>query len=93
MNYVAGPVIVFALGVGTGALFHNAWSRRFWIASIVATIAATALWIGGCYLLFVLAAPNELGPPLLVPVLLTLATALIGAVLAGVAVRWARKQR
>ena len=93
MSYVAGPVIVFALGASAGALFHNAWSRRFWIANVVATIAATALWIGGCYLLFVLTAPDELGPPLLVPVVLTLATALIGAVLAGIAVRLARKQR
>ena len=86
MNDVADPLIVFALGLGSGAVFHTVW-HRFWIVSAVGTITGTLLWIGGCYLLFVLTAPSEVGPPLVEPVLLTLAIALAGALVAGGAVR------
>ncbi len=77
-----GPVIVFALGVGCGVFLHNLW-RRFWAASGVAALAATGLWGGGCYLLLALTAPHELGPPLLIPVLLTVGTAFVGAAAGG----------
>jgi len=49
------------------------------------------LWIAATYLLFALLAPSELGPPLLEPVLLTLMTALAGAMVAGGLVRAVRK--
>ena len=90
MGDIGGPLIILMLGIAAGALFHNAWRRRFWTATALATVAATALWIGGCYLLFVLTAPSELGPPLLIPVLLTIVTALAGAMLAGGANRMVR---
>ncbi len=73
-----GPLIVLTLGVIAGCFFHFIW-RRFWIASAVATLAATLLWGGGCYLLFALTAPNEMGPPLLIPVIWTVVTAFVGA--------------
>jgi len=81
-----GPLIVLALGLGIGVLFHIT-CRRFWIASAVAALGATAIWAGGCYLLFALTAPTELGRPELIPVLLTAVTALAGALVAGGVVR------
>jgi hypothetical protein len=84
-----GPLIILALGAAAGVFCHLRW-HRFWAASVVATFAATLLWGGGCYLLFALTAPSELGPPLLVPVLLTVATAAAGALVAGAILRAAR---
>ncbi len=81
-----GPLIVLVLGLGIGVLFHIK-CRRFWLASVVATVGATVAWGGGCYLLFALTAPSELGRPELIPVLLTVVTALVGVLLAGAAVR------
>ncbi len=81
-----GPLIVLVLGLAIGALFHIN-CRRFWLASAVATVGATVIWGGGCYLLFVLTAPSELGRPELIPVLLTAVTALVGVLVAGAAVR------
>src|SRR5829696_4676829 len=77
-----GPFIVSVLGFAAGVVFHVRW-RRFWTASAVATVAASLLWVGGCYLLFIFAAPSELGRPSVVPILLTLATAFAGVVVAG----------
>ncbi len=63
------------------------YCRRFWLASALATLATAALWIGGCYLLFALTAPSELGPLLLAPVLLTVANAFLAVLAAGGVVR------
>ncbi len=86
---LAGPAIVLALGGITGVVANTIW-RRFWVASVAATFLSTALWGGGCYLLFALTAPNELGRPELIPVLLTAAVALMGALVGGGVVRIVR---
>jgi hypothetical protein len=57
--------------------------RNFWIATGVATLAASVIWIVGVYLYLAVAAPNELGPPLLQPILLIVGNALVAALLAG----------
>jgi hypothetical protein len=88
MNNVVGPLIVLALGLILGIVFHNLW--RFWIGSAFAVLAATILWVGGSYVLFVLTAPGELGSPALRPILLTIATAFAGALVAGGVVRAVR---
>jgi hypothetical protein len=77
-----GPVMVFFFGVVAGVLSHKKFAR-FWAASAVAAIGATVVWGGGQYLIFALFDRSELGPPLLVPILLTIGTALIGAVVGG----------
>jgi hypothetical protein len=90
-----GPFILLLLGLAAGGVFHVIW-RRFWAASAVATVAGSLLWVGGCYLLFFFTAPSELndvGPPSVVPILLTLMTALAGAIVAGGAVRMIRAAR
>jgi hypothetical protein len=78
-----GPLIVTLLGLGIGVCCHLRF-RRFWVASLVATLAAAAIWIAGVYLFLALLAPSELGPLLLEPILLTAGNALIAAMLAGV---------
>ncbi len=80
MADLLGPAIVLALG-GIAGVFANLLWRRFWAASVVAAFLATILWGGGCYLLFALTAPNELGPLQWGPVLLTAAIALVGALI------------
>ncbi len=77
-----GALIVLALGVIVGIGFHRV-SRRFWVACASAALVAAITWGGGCYLLFALTAPSELAPPLLIPVLLTIGTAFVGAVAGG----------
>jgi hypothetical protein len=84
-----GPLIVLLLGLAAGIVFHVLW-HRFWAASAVASVAGSLLWVGGCYVLFLFTAPSELGRPALVPMLLTLVTALAGAIVAGGAVRVVR---
>ena len=81
-----GPLIVLVLGLGIGVWFHIK-CRCFWFASAVATVGATVVWGGGCYLLFALTAPSELGRPELMPVLLTMVIALFGVLVAGAVVR------
>lgn len=81
-----GPLIVLALAVLIGVVVHRLW-QRFWAASAAATVLGSLLWVGGCYLLFFLTAPGELGRPAVVPILLTLATTFAGSIAAGGAVR------
>ncbi len=81
-----GVLIVLVLGLSVGVLLHIK-CPRFWLASVLATLGATVLWGGGCYLLFALTAPNESGPPQLIPILLTMVTALAGVLVGGAAVR------
>jgi len=82
-----GPLIVLILGAAIGICFHALW-HRFWAASTVAAVIGTLVWVAGCCLLFLIAAPNELqGPLLLTPLLLTFGTALGGSVFAGCVVR------
>lgn len=87
-----GPLIIFVLGLVAGALCCRLF-RRFWIALATASLLATATWLSGVYLLLAVAAPHELGRPLLIPALLTLATAMFGAAIGGGAVRahWERE--
>jgi hypothetical protein len=90
-----GPLIVLLLGLAAGIAMHVLW-RRFWAASAVATVVGSVLWVGGCYLLFYFTAPSELNDPVgssVVPILLTLVTALAGAIVAGGAVRAIRLAR
>ena len=77
-----GAFIVLVLGAMVGIPLHRI-SRHFWMTSAGAALVATMLWGAGCYLLFALSAPNEMGLPLVMPVLLTLGTAFIGAAAAG----------
>jgi hypothetical protein len=81
-----GPLIVLTLGAVVGVVIHLL-SRRFWKATVIAAAAAVLLWVGGCYLLFAFNAPSELGLPALVPILLSLATALAASIVTGGAVR------
>ena len=81
-----GPVVVFLLGLGAGALLSRP-GRAFLPWTLVAGAAAALAWIAGGYVLFALTAPDELGPPLARPIVYTLLTALLGAALAGLARR------
>jgi len=85
-----GPLIILVLGMVAGGVIHL-FLRRFWVAVGIATVASAAVWVGGCYLLFFLMAPSELGPPALVSILLTLVTAFAGALIAGGVVRGVRE--
>ena len=90
-----GPLIVLLLGLAAGIVFHVLW-RRFWAASAVATVFGSVLWVAGCFLLFFFTAPSELNDSVgssVVPILLTLVTALAGAIVAGGAVRAIRLAR
>ena len=90
MNMVVGPLTVSAVGVVVGTVCHVVW-RRFWVASTIGTVAAAALWIGGCYAILALTAPSELeGPLLLAPAVLMTANAFLAVVAAGGVVRFKR---
>jgi len=85
-----GPVIVTLLGLVAGAACRFVF-RRFWIASLVATLTTSALWVGGVSLFLAIAAPNELrGPIAWIQILLTVVNALIAAVIGAGAVRATR---
>ena len=89
MGDFTGPALVLILGLAVGLSLHAVW-RRFWAAVALTTVAATVVWVGGCYLMFVLTAPSELGPPQLIPIALTAGTAMVGAVGAGSVIRFIR---
>ncbi len=82
MQFVGQTVIPISIIVGLSALAglacHPVWSR-FWLASIVAALTASAFWGAGVYLLLWLNAPNELGRPLPGPILLTLLITFLSA--------------
>jgi hypothetical protein len=82
MNTFLPLAIIVGLGALAGLVCHRR-SARFWAASLVAAGIAAILWGLGVYLLLWLTAPNELGPPLLGPVLFTFLTALVPAALVG----------
>jgi hypothetical protein len=86
MSTVLPLTIIVALGALAGLFCHRK-SSRFWAASSVAAAIATGLWVLGVYLVLWLSAPNELGPPLLGPILLTFVMALVPAALVGWLVR------
>jgi hypothetical protein len=85
MGNLSNPFIVFLLGVAAGLVCHL-HSRHFWIATFTAGIVASLFWIAGCYAMFSVTAPSELGPPEFVPVVYTLVTASAGAALARAAI-------
>ncbi len=84
-----GVLIVLMLGLIAGAIFQIVL-RSFWTALVTATVTSAVLCGIGQYAFFALFAPNELGPPLLAPILLTLGTTFVGAVMAGLFVRTVR---
>jgi len=84
-------LIIVCLGALSGAVSHRL-SSKLWIAVPAATALATLLWGVGVYLLLLLTAPNELGPPLLVPVLLTYCTAFVPALAAALLRRRGRSR-
>ena len=87
MNTVLPISIILGLGGLAGLILHRR-GRSPWITSVIAAVIATLAWVGGVYLLFwVTVAPNEIGPPLLEPVLLTFGTAFVPALLVGYAMR------
>jgi zinc transporter ZupT len=80
MNTLLPILIVAALAVATSVFFHR-MTRHYWRATVLAAATASAAWVAGVYLLLVLTAPNELGPPLLLPILQTFGTAMVATVL------------
>jgi hypothetical protein len=86
MGHLTIPLFIFVFGVVAGGIAH-ALLRRFWAAASVAGAAAAIAFVGGCYVFFIIAAPSELGPPLVGPLLLILGTAFAGALLGAGGVR------
>lgn len=77
------PVFILAgTGFVAGLVCHRIW-KNFWPATFAATLAATAIWTGGVYILLATAAPSELGPPLLGPMLKIAALTFVSAASAG----------
>lgn len=92
MQTVAPVLMIVGLGGVAGLVGHRRWPY-FWRVTTVAALVATVAWVIGVYLLLVLTAPGELGPPLLEPIVMTFVTAYIGALAAGLALRATRYSR
>ena len=86
MKTIFPIMMILGLGAGAGLMVHCT-GRRLWIMSLLAASIATVAWGGCIYLLFWLTAPSEMGPSLLLPILLTFLTALVPALLVGYAKR------
>ena len=86
MNTVLPISIVFLLGGVSGLVCHRVW-KNFLRATMVAALSATVVWGAGVYVLLWTTAPNELGPPLPGPVLLTFVITSVPAALIVVALR------
>ena len=81
--FAALPILLLAaLGYCSSALLKR-WIPQGALRALAGAALASATWVGGCYLLFLLTAPAELGPPLLGPLVHIFFTALAAA---GVAV-------
>ena len=81
MSTVLPILIIVALG-GCSGLLVQKWTSNKWSSAFGGAGIATALWAGGVYMMLWITAPNELGPPLFEPVLLTFLTALASATVA-----------
>ncbi len=85
------PITIVVLLGGVSGL---ALSRLKWpllVRTLAAAVLAALTWGAGTYLFMWIAAPNELGLPLLKPVLLTCLIAIPSALLAGWAAARARE--
>jgi hypothetical protein len=80
MNTVVPVMIVVVLGGLAGAALHRVRTHLL-VVTVLATVLAAVVWVAGVYLLLWLTAPNELGPPMVRPILMTLAAAFPGALL------------
>lgn len=78
MNLALLLLILTVLACGASLILRR-WIALGALRAVAAAALATALWIGGFYLICLLAAPSELGPPLLAPVVYTFLTALVPA--------------
>jgi len=78
MNTILPLAIIAALGFFSSLLTQR-WAVHKWSGIFIAAAIATVLWGAGCYTLFWLTAPNELGPPLPGPIFLTYLLALAAA--------------
>lgn len=78
--------IVIALGAVFG-LASCTMVRGTWRAGLLGALSATIAWLCGVNLLFLLTAPNELGLPLLRPVIYAFGTAFVPSLL----VSWLRQ--
>jgi hypothetical protein len=81
MSAILPILLIFILGSCASLIVHRCVLNRC-ICVLAGAGIATVLWIGGVYILLWLVAPNELGPPLLTPVLLTFLTASAAAAVA-----------
>ena len=86
MHTIFPVVVLVAIGAAAGAVFHLRWPR-FWLASLGAGLAASIIWVAGTFLLFWLAAPSELGPPLPEQLAKIFLTAFVTAIVVGWIVR------
>ena len=72
--------IIIALGAVFG-LVSCKLVKGIWRAALLGALIATIAWLCGVNILFVLTAPNELGLPLLLPVLYAFGTAFVPSLL------------
>jgi hypothetical protein len=86
MNTVVPILILTGLAGLAGFVCHRS-VPRFWLATLLATFVAGVVWASGVYVLLWLTAPNELGPPLLRPILLILGTSFLPAAVVGAVMR------
>lgn len=80
MNLFLPILIIVSLGAMATMICHRNGLNNL-LAAPVGAFTATVLWGAGVYALFFLTAPNELGAPLLGPMLSTFVTALMGGAL------------
>ena len=73
------PIGMIVILGGCGSLVLRRWIGNPWRRAVAGAAGATACWVGGCYLLFLFTGPDELGMPLVAPVIQTFLTALIPA--------------
>jgi hypothetical protein len=81
MSVILPILIVVSPGAIATLICHRMGFNHL-LAAPLGAFTATVLWAAGVYALLFLTAPNELGAPLLGPVLSTFITALIGSILA-----------
>ena len=80
MNTVLPTMIIIVLGSFLGLAQHRLrWLLLF--RSGAAALLATLVWVCGTYLLMWINAPDELGPPLAEPILVTFFVALVPALI------------
>jgi len=91
MNTIFPVMLCASLGALAGLVFHRVM-RRFWLAAICAAILGSAVWIIGAYLFLLITAPNELGAPVLKPILFVFLTCSIPGLIVGIVIRRKKKE-